>query len=279
MKRKVTATLGSVLVLSALVTAAALTVPNNPITGNRVDSNGLYVPSSLGIGTTGPVHKLHLYNGSTSTTRFRLENASNYVDIGTFDGRLMFWTSGTNRMTIRPTGEVGVGAWPADGFQMTVGGNLWVKGEAHVNVLQINGADLSERFDIAATEGLEARPGMVVCIDPDKPGDLKVSTKANDKTVAGIISGAGDVKAGVIMGQKGTMGYGEHPVALTGRVYCYVDAGYGAIEPGDLLTTSNTPGHAMKVQDHDAAQGAIIGKAMTGLKEGKGLVFVLVSLQ
>ena len=75
------------------------------------------------------------------------------------------------------------------------------------------------------------------------------------------------------------LGDEQHLVAMTGRVYCYVDASQGAIEPGDLLTTSDTPGYAMKVQDHDAAQGAIIGKAMTGLKEGKGLVFVLVSLQ
>jgi hypothetical protein len=46
-----------------------------------------------------------------------------------------------------------------------------------------------------------------------------------------------------------------------------------------LLTTSNTPGHAMKAADAVKAQGAIIGKAMTGLKEGKGLVLVLVNLQ
>ena len=37
------------------------------------------------------------------------------------------------------------------------------------------------------------------------------------------------------------------PVALSGRVWVYCDAGKHAIEPGDLLTTSATPGHAMKV--------------------------------
>ena len=37
----------------------------------------------------------------------------------------------------------------------------------------------------------------------------------------------------------------------TGRVYCLADARFGAIKPGDLLTTSGTPGHAMKVADHD----------------------------
>ena len=83
----------------------------------------------------------------------------------------------------------------------------------------------------------------------------------------------------MLMGQSGSIANGKHPVALTGRVYCHVDASFGAIEPGDLITTSSTPGHGMKVGDHDQAQGAIIGKAMTGLKEGRGLVLVLVSLQ
>ena len=54
---------------------------------------------------------------------------------------------------------------------------------------------------------------------------------------------------------------------------------FGAIQPGDLLTTSATPGHAMRVGDYDQGQGAILGKAMSRLEEGKGLVLVLVSLQ
>jgi len=66
---------------------------------------------------------------------------------------------------------------------------------------------------------------------------------------------------------------------LTGRVYVQADTSNGPIRPGDLLTTSATPGYAMKVTDHSRAHGAIIGKAMTGLKEGKGLALVLVSLQ
>jgi hypothetical protein len=97
--------------------------------------------------------------------------------------------------------------------------------------------------------------------------------------VAGIISGAGGVKPGMTMSQTGSIADGNHPVALSGRVYCWADASSGPIEPGDLLTSSNIPGHAMKVTNHTKAQGAIIGKAMTGLKDGKGLVLVLVTLQ
>ena len=73
-------------------------------------------------------------------------------------------------------------------------------------------------------------------IDPDRPGELRVSDRAYDATVAGVISGAGGVKPGMLMGQRGTRADGAHPVALTGRVYCHVDADYGSIKPGDLIS-------------------------------------------
>lgn len=151
-------------------------------------------------------------------------------------------------------------------------------GRIIADVLEINGADLSERFNISTPEAqLEA--GMVVCIDPEKPGSLLLSTRAYDRTAAGIISGAGGVRPGLLMRQQGTLADGQHAVALTGRVYCNVDATVAPIEPGDLITTSDTPGHGMKVTDHASALGAIIGKAMTGLDEGRGQILVLVSLQ
>jgi hypothetical protein len=155
------------------------------------------------------------------------------------------------------------------------GGN----GRVITQVLQITGgSDLSEQFDInAASSALQ--PGMVVCIDPQHPGQLMPSRSAYDRTVAGVISGAGGINPGMLMGQIGTKADGKHPVALTGRVYVLADASNGAIQPGDLLTTSSTPGHAMKVTSHDKAQGAILGKAMTGLSEGKGVVLTLVTLQ
>jgi len=118
-----------------------------------------------------------------------------------------------------------------------------------------------------------------VSIDPHTPGELQVSADAYDRRVAGVISGAGGVRPGMMMGQDGTLADGEYPVALTGRVYVHADASYGAIEPGDLLTTSDTPGHAMRVTDHDRAGGAVLGKAMTSLKSGQGLVLLLVTLQ
>lgn len=147
--------------------------------------------------------------------------------------------------------------------------------------LQITGgSDLSEQFDVRTADGSTVQAGMLVCIDPKNPGALQVAGKAYDKTIAGVISGAGGVKPGMYMGQKGTAADGRHAVALTGRVYCYVDASEAAIEPGDMLTSSDTAGYAMKAVDHDRSQGAVIGKAMTPLAKGeKGLVLVLVNLQ
>ncbi len=61
-------------------------------------------------------------------------------------------------------------------------------------------------------------------------------------------------------------------------MYCYVDASEHAVEVGDLLTTSGTPGYAMKALDRERAFGALLAKAMPPLAKGeKGLV--LVALQ
>lgn len=168
---------------------------------------------------------------------------------------------------------------------------FWVDkdGKTNVRVIQIHGgADLSEKFDVnegsnpaaqPRSDKAKIEPGTIVVIDPDHPGKLRVSNSEYDRTVAGVISGAGGVSPGMILGHTGTSADGEHPVALSGRVYCLCDSSNGPIRPGDLLTTSSVPGHAMRVTDHQRAQGAIIGKAMSPLGDGNGLVLVLVSLQ
>ncbi len=68
-----------------------------------------------------------------------------------------------------------------------------------------------------------------------------------------------------------------HMVTLGAFSHCKVDADIAPIEPGDLLTTSPTKGHAQKA-DPAKAGGAILGKALGGLKKGKGKIPVLVTL-
>lgn len=139
------------------------------------------------------------------------------------------------------------------------------------------GADLAEPFQITSPAG-DIPQGAVVVIDDQNPGHLKLSDQPYDTRVAGVVSGANGVNPGIQMQQQGLLEGGKN-VALTGRVYVLADSANGAIKPGDLLTTSRIPGHAMKATDHAKAPGAILGKAMTGLGEGQGTVLVLVTLQ
>ncbi|MCI0539999.1 MAG: hypothetical protein L0Z50_32740, partial [Verrucomicrobiales bacterium] len=153
---------------------------------------------------------------------------------------------------------------------------LFNSGNVSVKTLTIRGgADLAEPFELSATD---IAKGSVVIIDDEQPGKLKLSKHAYDTRVAGIVSGANGVNPGISLQQDGVLEGGQN-VALSGRGYVLADAANGPIKPGDLLTTSDTPGHAMKVGDPNRAQGAILGKAMTALKEERGLVLVLVTLQ
>jgi hypothetical protein len=137
------------------------------------------------------------------------------------------------------------------------------------------GGDLAEPFPIS---GAGIPEGSVVIIDDEHAGQLRLSAEPYDTRVAGVVSGAGGIHPGVSLRQQGKLDAGQN-VALTGRVYVLADASNGPIQPGDLLTTSATPGRAMMVTDFQRARGAILGKAMSGLNSGKGLVLVLVSLQ
>jgi hypothetical protein len=170
-------------------------------------------------------------------------------------------------------------SYSTNGMAGYFGGDVLVTGQTTTEVLEITGgSDLSERFEVKEMD-IPLKPGMLVSIDPETPGNLAVSREAYDKRVAGVISGAGDIETGMLMGQRGSAADGAHPVALSGRVYCMADASFGSIEPGDMLTTSSTPGHAMKAVDSDRSHGTVIGKAMSTLEEGQGLVLVLVNLQ
>lgn len=138
----------------------------------------------------------------------------------------------------------------------------------------LSGADCAEEFDVEEDQAVE--PGTVMVIgDEDK---LRRCTEAYDKRVLGVLSGACDYKPGIILDRQQSPEK-RMPLALTGKVFCKVDAQYGAIGVGDLLTTSPTPGHAMQASDPLKAFGAVLGKALGALDAGKGLIPILVALQ
>ncbi|MGZ4847485.1 MAG: hypothetical protein ACXVIP_05320 [Halobacteriota archaeon] len=150
-----------------------------------------------------------------------------------------------------------------------INGNLEVTGD-----VVLTNADCAEDFDIAGAASVQ--PGSVMVLDSD--GALQPSQQPYDKRVAGVISGAGDLHPGITLDKHDTKA-NRLPLALTGKVYCLVDADYGSVEVGDLLTTSSTPGHAMKADDPARSFGAVIGKAVQSLKAGRSLIPMLVALQ
>jgi hypothetical protein len=244
----------------------------------------------VGIGTTNPQTSLDV-NGSIrmgydatltqSSGKNILEDRSGYGDTLriAYNGGSASFTSGvliyggqtTLGLAVKPNGRVGIGT---SSPQQT----LDVSGTVRSKVVQITGgSDLAEPFEIVGAENV--KPGLVVAIDTEHSGQLRIADRTYDHTVVGCVSGANGVNPGLVMQQEGTVAGGQFPVALSGRVYCWADASYGPIQPGDLLTTSDTPGHLMVVGDYDRAHGAIVGKAMSGLEAGQGLILVLVALQ
>lgn len=277
---------------------------HDPIRAMTIQESG-----NIGIGTTGPVRQVEIYNPEKARLRLTsgeyLKDSNielkgvlaggDYPSLGSiqfldenddvhahirFGGigppgsplGLSFCAGGgsaDNCMRLTQEGRLGVGTLHPEA-------RLDVAGMVKCQALAIvGGADLAEPFDVRG----DIRLGMVVSIDPENAGRLKVSERAYDRCVAGVVSGAGGIDAGLLMGKQSSPADGEHPVALSGRVYCLADASQGPIEPGDLLTTSDNPGHAMKATDPDRSHGAVIGKAMTPLAEGQGLILVLVNLQ
>jgi len=162
-----------------------------------------------------------------------------------------------------------------NGFAGFFEGNLWVSGDVSVGKdIVLTGADCAEDFDVSSAH--DAEPGTVMTVG--EGGILQECRKAYDKRAAGVISGAGEYRPGIVL-DKQTSRNSRRPIALLGKVYCKVDADYGAVEVGDLLTTSPTLGHAMRAADPSKAFGSVIGKALRSLERGKGLIPILIGLQ
>ncbi|GAA2714607.1 MULTISPECIES: hypothetical protein [Streptomyces] len=259
----------------------------------RVDASG-----SVGIGLSAPKAKFHVQSKEgferpqialTQPTpqeyaRIRLQSTGRDADgaivpyalwdIAAGVGKLNVFVLGAgNVMTFTQQGNVGVGT-------DRPGAKLDVNGTARVNVLEVTGgADLAEAFSLADDEDVEAvDPGTVMVIDDRRPGMIRASETPCDRKVAGVLSGAGELASGVTFGATWPGTGTGHRLALTGRVHCKAEADSHPIEPGDLLVTSAVRGHAMRAEQGADCHGAVLGKAMSGLGGGTGLVLALVNL-
>jgi hypothetical protein len=242
-------------------------------TNNNVAQAILLVNGNFGIGTTAPSARLHLSGGGMKIDGTQsIEFGAGIAGKETSAGRMGYGTFVADALNI-----VGAGNTVATRkLHVFAEGGSFFTGRVSATTVEIRGgADITEGFD-STTQNIE--PGTLMVIDPEHPGQLMPSTSAYDRKVAGIVSGAGGVNSGLHMGQDSVLN-GKHPIAMTGRVYVKCSAANGPIIPGDRLTTSLVPGHAMKATDPQQWDGAVIGKAMSSLDQGEGLVLVLVNLQ
>ncbi len=151
-------------------------------------------------------------------------------------------------------------------------GNIYTTGSVYPGS---NLGDVAERID--TTELLQ--PGDVVEIDPAASIHFRKSRHSFSTMVAGIVSTAPAITLASKVGGDGKSVDTRPVLALVGRVPVNATTEGGAIQVGDLLTTSSTPGVAMRCTDRSACVGAILGKALEPLKTGMGRIQVLVTLQ
>ncbi|HPC99625.1 MAG TPA: hypothetical protein P5523_08065 [Bacteroidales bacterium] len=147
------------------------------------------------------------------------------------------------------------------------------------------------------------QPADVVVADPYKKESVIKSSKPYQTGLLGVISTNPHLTMGmelVVDEETGEPKKDVHAarLAVAGRVPVNVTGENGPIQPGDFLTSSSTPGYAMKwtlldvneakdfddlkriLAENERRRGAIIGKALESFSgTGTGKIMVLISLQ
>ena len=140
--------------------------------------------------------------------------------------------------------------------------------------LATGSADVAEWVPVS--EPVE--PGDVLELDPENPGQYRKSRGPCSDLVAGVVS----TQPGVVLGtdsstlNRGLRTLDSALLALIGIVPVKVSDEGGPIEPGDLLTTSSTPGYATKWRPGMGEDCTFVGKALEPLESGAGIIEVLL---
>ncbi len=198
-----------------------------------------------------------------------LVNRSDGTRVVHIDGQQAnLWMGGNG-----PDGDIVLFPGSADDLNDTSQAAIWL--DAGRGDIILRNADTAEDFEIA--EGAEVTRGSVMVIDDD--GRLSPCRRDYDRRVVGVVAGAGGYRPGIVMDRRPEAASPRAPIAMLGKAVCRADATGRPIRVGDLLTSSATPGAAMRAEDPERALGAIIGKALTPLDDDLGHVSMVIGLQ
>ncbi len=149
-------------------------------------------------------------------------------------------------------------------FRISHSGNVYADG-----IFIPNGADFAEMVPVRQPD---LEPGDVVALAID--GKVVRSFQERQASVVGVVS----TKPGYQSDLYADLDSSEKiPLAVMGIVPVKATAANGPIRPGDMLTPSAVPGHAMR--SRQVVPGTIIGKAMEPLEKGEGRIRMLIMLR
>jgi len=206
----------------------------------------------IGIGTTAPEFKLHLYGGGG--TRILVQSSAT-SDAG-YRSRTTLgdWEAGTGIGVAADTYVIYKHISPA-------GPKLTINSSGYVSMPGGHG-DLAENYQISGT----ALRGSLISID-NTTAKTAITSSPTQPNLLGVVStkpgAVMDVDGGFQVGYdtKPTYNNEKVPVALTGAVPTLVTSQNGTINIGDAIGLSNNPGFGAKM----ITAGNIVGKALETL--------------
>jgi hypothetical protein len=212
---------------------------------------------SIGASTpTNTFYGLNDFSQTNATLQTKTLTTGASGTVGTVTGNWQ-WSSGSyldaSLVTLKST-TITTGSDTTGG---TIQGTWTLSGASK---LQATYADLAEYYE----GDQEYEPGTVLVFGGDK--EVTTTGEMNDTRSAGVVTTnpaytMNDAQTGLRV-----------CIALAGRVPCKV---VGRVKKGDMLTTSSTPGYAVKATDPKL--GSIIGKALEDKDNGEaGVIQVAV---